>query len=205
MNLAANQVRAGAGPGYVARAGVEMMSRVAMGSDGAAIAVDPSLALKTYFVPQGIAADIVATEYGFTRDDCDLLAVESQRRAARAWEERRFDGSVVPVTDVNGLTILDPRRSWRARRRPCSPGRVETRLRRGPGRDQPGFDAVAVHDYSDVWSAIEHVHHAGNLQRHRGRRGGVLIGSQEAGDTHGLKPRARVARPPRSAPIRRSC
>jgi acetyl-CoA C-acetyltransferase len=82
VNLAANQVRAGAGSGYIA-GGVEMMGRVAMGSDGAAIAVDPSLAMKTYFVPQGISADIIATQYGFTRDDADSLAVESQRRAAR--------------------------------------------------------------------------------------------------------------------------
>ena len=85
VNLAANQVRAGAGEGYIA-GGVEMMGRVAMGSDGAAIAVDPSIAMKTYFVPQGISADIIATEFGFSRDDADAFAVESQRRAAEAWE-----------------------------------------------------------------------------------------------------------------------
>jgi acetyl-CoA C-acetyltransferase len=105
VNLAANQVR-GTGGGYIA-GGVEMMSRVPMGSDGAAIAVDPSLALKAYFVPQGISADIIATEFGFSRDDCDLLAVESQKRAANAWAEDRFAKSVVPVKDVNGLPILD--------------------------------------------------------------------------------------------------
>ena len=105
VNLAANQVKGGAGQAYIA-GGVEMMGRVAMGSDGAAIAVDPSLAMKTYFVPQGISADIIATEYGFTRDMADALAVESQRRAALAWVENRFARSIVPVTDRNGLTIL---------------------------------------------------------------------------------------------------
>src|SRR5690606_37710358 len=106
VNLAANQIRGGAGEAYVA-GGVEMMSRVPMSSDGAAIAADPLLAMKTRFVPQGISADLIATRYGFTRDDVDAYAVESQRRAARAWEEGRFACSVIPVKDMNGLTILD--------------------------------------------------------------------------------------------------
>ena len=106
VNLAANQVRGGAGRAYIA-GGVEMMGRVAMGSDGAAIAVDPSLAMESYFVPQGISADIIATEYGFSRDDADALAVESQKRAAAAWQDKRFDKSVVAVRDVNGLPILE--------------------------------------------------------------------------------------------------
>ena len=107
VNLAANQVKAGAGSAYIA-GGVEMMGRVPMGSDGAAIAVDPSLAMKTYFVPQGISADIIATEYGFSRDDADALAMESQRRAAEAWKDRRFDRSIIVVRDLNGLPILPP-------------------------------------------------------------------------------------------------
>src|SRR6056297_736824 len=106
VNLAANQIRGGAGEAYIA-GGVEMMGRVAMGSDGAAIAVDPSVAMETYFVPQGIAADIIATEYGFSRDDVDAFAVESQTRAKAAWDEGRFAKSVVTVTDQNGLPILD--------------------------------------------------------------------------------------------------
>jgi len=106
VNLAANQVRGGAGDAYIA-GGVEMMSRVPMGSDGAAIAADPSIAMDTYFVPQGISADLIATKYGFTRDQADALAVESQRRAKAAWDNRRFARSVVPVTDQNGLTVLD--------------------------------------------------------------------------------------------------
>ncbi|MEM9271227.1 MAG: acetyl-CoA C-acyltransferase, partial [Pseudomonadota bacterium] len=105
VNLVANQVKGGAGEAYIA-GGVEMMGRVAMGSDGAAIAVDPELAMKTYFVPQGISADIIATEYGFSRDDADAFAVESQRRAAAAWEDNRFAKSVVEVKDRNGLSIL---------------------------------------------------------------------------------------------------
>ena len=106
VNLAANQIKGGAGQAYIA-GGVEMMSRVAMGSDGAAIAVDPMLAMGTNFVPQGISADIIATKYGFTREMADALAVESQRRAASAWAEGRFAKSIVPVLDMNGLTILD--------------------------------------------------------------------------------------------------
>ena len=106
VNMAANQVRGGAGDAYVA-GGVEMMGRVPMGSDGAAIAVDPSIAMSSYFVPQGISADIIATEYGFSRDDADALAVESQKRAKKAWDEGRFDRSVLAVRDINGLTILD--------------------------------------------------------------------------------------------------
>ena len=102
VNLAANQINGGAGSAYIA-GGVEMMSRIPMGSDGAAIAVDPSIAMEQYFVPQGISADIIATEYGFSRDDADSLAVESQKRAANAWADHRFDGSVISVNDLNGL------------------------------------------------------------------------------------------------------
>ena len=105
VNLAANQVRGGAGQAYIA-GGVEMMGRVPMGSDGAAIAVDPSIAMDSYFVQQGISADIIATEYGFTRDEADQLAVASQQRAKAAWDEGRFAKSVVTVRYINGLAIL---------------------------------------------------------------------------------------------------
>ena len=106
VNLAANQVKGGAGIAYVA-GGVEMMSRIPMGSDGAAIAVDPTLAMDTYFVPQGISADIISTKYGFSRDDVDNFAVESQKRANNAWLENRFENSIVPICDVNGIKILE--------------------------------------------------------------------------------------------------
>jgi len=105
VNLAANQVKGGAGDAYIA-GGVEMMGRVAMGSDGAAIAVDPSIAMEQYFVPQGISADIIATEYGFSRDDADQLAMASQQRAKAAWDDKRFDKSVITVRDQNGIEIL---------------------------------------------------------------------------------------------------
>ena len=118
VNLAANQVKGGAGEAYIA-GGVEMMGRVAMGSDGAAIAVDPSVAMESYFVPQGISADIIATKYGFTRDEADALAVESQRRAKAAWDDNRFARSVITVTDQNGLPILDHDEIHAPRHRPC--------------------------------------------------------------------------------------
>jgi acetyl-CoA C-acetyltransferase len=189
VNLAANQVMAGAGEGYVA-GGVEMMSRVAMGSDGAAIAVDPSLALRTYFVPQGISADIIATEFGFSRDDCDLLAVESQKRAAAAWAEGRFDGSVVPVADVNGLPILERDEYLRPGTDMQSLGALKPAFKE-MGETMPGFDAVAILKYPHL-ERIEHVHHAGNSSGIVDGAAAVLIGSKAFGDAHGLTPRARV-------------
>ena len=110
VNLAANQIRAGDGEAYIA-GGVEMMSRVPMGSDGAPYAVDPQLATTASFVPQGVSADIIATEYGFTREECDRYAVESQRRATCAWKEERFAGSVVPVKDHIGIPVLETGRT----------------------------------------------------------------------------------------------
>ena len=189
VNLAANQVKAGAGQAYIA-GGVEMMSRVAMGSDGAAIAVDPSLAMKTYFVPQGISADIIATEYGFTRDEADRLAVESQRRAARAWEEGRFDRSIVPVRDQNGLTILERDEYMR-------PGTsMEDLAKLKPafkdmGEVMPGFDKVAMLKYPHL-DRIEHIHHAGNSSGIVDGATAVLTGTEDFGRAHGLRPRARI-------------
>jgi len=189
VNLAANQVRAGAGAGYVA-GGVEMMSRVAMGSDGAAIAVDPALALATRFVPQGIAADIIATEFGFSRDDCDAYAVESQKRAARAWDEGRFARSVVPVTDRNGLPILDRDEHMRPGTDMQSLGALKPAFRE-MGEVMPGFDAVALLKYPHL-ERIEHVHHAGNSSGIVDGAAAVLVGSKAFGEAHGLRPRARV-------------
>ena len=189
VNLAANQVKAGAGGAYIA-GGVEMMGRVAMGSDGAAIAVDPSLAMKTYFVPQGISADIIATEYGFTRDEADALALESQRRAAKAWEEGRFAKSIVPVRDQNGVLILDHDEYMR-------PGTtMEDLAKLKPafkemGEVMPGFDKVALLKYPHL-DRIEHIHHAGNSSGIVDGAAAVLIGSREWGEARGLKPRARI-------------
>jgi acetyl-CoA C-acetyltransferase len=188
VNLAAAQASTGGG-GYIA-GGVEMMSRVPMGSDGAAIAVDPSLAMKSYFVPQGISADIIATEYGFSRDDVDAYAVESQRRAARAWEEGRFARSVVPVTDRNGVAILHRDEHMRPETDMQSLGALKPAFK-DMGESMPGFDAVAILKYPHL-ERINHVHHAGNSSGIVDGAAAVLIGSKAFGERHGLKPRARI-------------
>jgi acetyl-CoA C-acetyltransferase len=189
VNLAANQVRAGAGDGYIA-GGVEMMGRVAMGSDGAAMAVDPELAMKTYFVPQGISADLIATEYGFSRDDCDTLAVESQRRAALSQAEGRFDRSIVPVRDRNGLTILARDEYPRPGTDMQSLGALKPAFAE-MGEVMPGFDKVALLRYPHL-ERVRHVHHAGNSSGIVDGAAAVLVGSRAFGERHGLKPRARI-------------
>ena len=189
VNIAANQVKGGAGRAYIA-GGVEMMGRVAMGSDGAAIAVDPTLAMKTYFVPQGISADIIATEYGFTREQADALAVESQRRAAAAWKDGRFSRSVVPVKDRNGLTILDRDEYMRPDTTLEALGALKASFK-DMGEVMPGFDKLAMMKYPHL-ERIEHIHHAGNSSGIVDGAAAVLIGNAEFGRDHGLKPRARI-------------
>ncbi|MFW2542317.1 acetyl-CoA C-acetyltransferase [Primorskyibacter sp. 2E107] len=189
VNLAANQVRGGAGQAYIA-GGVEMMGRVAMGSDGAAIAVDPSLAMDSYFVPQGISADIIATEYGFSRDDADALAVESQRRAAAAWEAGRFDKSIVTVRDINGLPILDRDEYMRPETDMQSLGALKASFK-DMGEAMPGFDKIALMKYPHL-ERINHIHHAGNSSGIVDGAAAVLIGNKAFGEAHGLKPRARI-------------
>ncbi|MCV2888494.1 acetyl-CoA C-acetyltransferase [Ruegeria aquimaris] len=189
VNLAANQVKGGAGEAYIA-GGVEMMGRVAMGSDGAAIAVDPSIAMETYFVPQGISADIIATEYGFTRDQADALAMESQRRAKEAWDEGRFTKSVIPVRDQNGLTILDHDEYMRPGTDMQSLGGLNPAFQM-MGEQMPGFDKIAMLKYPHL-ERINHIHHAGNSSGIVDGAAGVLIGNKEFGEKYGLKPRARI-------------
>ncbi|WP_108860202.1 acetyl-CoA C-acetyltransferase [Ruegeria sp. Alg231-54] len=189
VNLAANQVKGGAGQAYIA-GGVEMMGRVAMGSDGAAIAVDPSLAMDTYFVPQGISADIIATEYGFSRDDADALAMESQRRAAEAWADNRFDKSVITIKDQNGLTILDRDEYMRPGTDMQSLGGLNPAFQM-MGEQMPGFDKVAMLKYPHL-EKINHIHHAGNSSGIVDGAAAVLIGNKEFGEKYGLKPRARI-------------
>lgn len=189
VNIAANQVRGGAGMAYIA-GGVEMMGRVPMGSDGAAIAVDPGLAMKTYFVPQGISADIIATEYGFTRDMADALAVESQRRAAAAWADKRFDRSVITITDQNGLPILAHDEYMRPGTDMQALGALKASFK-DMGEVMPGFDKIALMKYPHL-SAINHIHHAGNSSGIVDGAAAVLIGNAEFGLAHGLKPRARI-------------
>ncbi|MEM8979108.1 MAG: acetyl-CoA C-acetyltransferase [Pseudomonadota bacterium] len=189
VNIAANQVKGGAGMGYIA-GGVECMSRVAMGSDGAAIAVDPSIAMESYFVPQGISADIIATEYGFSRDDADALAVESQKRAAAAWEDNRFEKSIVAVRDINGLEILSNDEYMRPGTDMQQLGALKASFK-DMGEMMPGFDAIAKMKYPHL-ETINHIHHAGNSSGIVDGSAGVLIGNKEFGEKFGLTARARI-------------
>ncbi|UWQ03812.1 acetyl-CoA C-acetyltransferase [Aliiroseovarius crassostreae] len=188
VNMAANQVRGGAGDAYIA-GGVESMSRVPMGSDGGAIAADPFLAAKTYFVPQGISADIIATEYGFSRDDCDAYAVESQKRAAAARAAGRFDKSVYTLRDQNGLEIMSQDEMIRETNMQTLGGLNPSFAMMG--EQMPGFDAVALLKYPHL-EKINHVHHAGNSSGIADGSAAVLIGNKEFGERHGIKPRARI-------------
>ena len=187
VNLAANQIQGGAGSAYIA-GGVEMMSRVPMGSDGAAVAVDPAIAMAHYFVPQGISADIIATEYGFTRAQADRLAVESQKRAARAIAEGRFDNTLVEVKDLNGLPILTHDEYPRPGTDMQSLGALKPAFK-DMGETTPGFDRVALMKYPHL-ERINHIHHAGNSSGIVDGAAGILIGSKAFGAAHGLKPRA---------------
>ena len=169
--------------------GAESMSRVGIGASGGAWPVDPSLAVKTYFLPQGISADLIATKYGFSRDDVDAYAVESQKRAAKSWDEGRFKNSVMAVKDCNGLTILAKDEHMR----PSTT--MQTLAALAPSfvqmGEMAGFDAVALQRYPEV-EAINHVHTPGNSSGIVDGAGAVLLGSKEAGAKHGLKPRARI-------------
>jgi len=188
-NLGAMQVRGGAGQAYVT-GGIEMMSRVPMGADGAAVAADPELAHKIYFVPQGISADIIATEYGFTREDVDAYAIESQRRTKVAQDEGRFDKSLITIKDRNGLTILDRDEYPRPQTDMQSLGGLKAAFK-DMGENMPGFDAVALLKYPHL-ERINHVHHAGNSSGIVDGAAAMLIGSKEFGQKYGLKPRALI-------------
>jgi acetyl-CoA C-acetyltransferase len=169
--------------------GVESMSRVGMGASGGAWPVDPAIAIKSYFMPQGISADLIATKYGFNRDDCDAYAVESQRRAAKAWDEGRFDESVVPVKDVNGITLLAKDEHMRPKTDMQSLGQLKPSfVQMG---EMGGFDAVAVAAYPEI-EGVTHVHHAGNSSGIVDGAAAILVGSKEAGKAAGLKPRAKI-------------
>ncbi|UWR81451.1 acetyl-CoA C-acetyltransferase [Phaeobacter inhibens] len=189
VNMAANQVRGRAGHAYIA-GGVESMSRVPMGMDGGAIAVDPAIAIENYFVPQGISADIIATEYGFSRDDADAMAMESQRRAKAAWDDNRFAGSIVAVRDINGLTILDHDEYMRPGTDMQSLGGLNPAFQM-MGEQMPGFDKIAMLKYPHL-ERINHIHHAGNSSGIVDGAAAVLIGDKEFGEAMGLKPRARI-------------
>ena len=188
VNFAAAQVMAGQHDMTIG-GGVESMSRVGMGASGGAWPVDPALAIPAYFMPQGISADLIATKYGFSRDDVDAYAVQSQKRAAEAWAEGRFAQSIAPVKDINGLTLLDRDEHMR----PATDMQSLASLK--PSftimGDQAGFDAVAIQAHPDVERVI-HVHHAGNSSGIVDGSAAVLIGNKEIGAAKGLKPRARI-------------
>jgi acetyl-CoA C-acetyltransferase len=188
VNFAAAQVMSGQHDMTVG-GGIESMSRVGIGASGGAWPVDPAIALKSYFMPQGISADLIATKYGFSRAQCDEYAVQSQQRAVKAWDEGRFGASVVPVKDVNGLTILARDEHMRPETNMQSLAQLKPSfVEMG---ELGGFDAVAVQAHPEV-EFVEHVHHAGNSSGIVDGAAAVLIGSREAGTAAKLKPRARI-------------
>ena len=188
VNLAAQKVRSGWDELVIA-GGVESMSRVPMGSDGGAWAMDPVTNYDTYFAPQGIGADLIATIEGFSREDVDAYAVQSQERAAAAWSGGYFAKSVVPVTDQNGLLILDQDEHMR-------PGStVESLGKLNPAftgiAAMGGFDDVALQKYHWV-EKIDHVHTGGNSSGIVDGAALVLVGSEQAGKDLNMVPRARI-------------
>ena len=169
--------------------GVESMSRVPMGSDGGALFMDPATAFDNYIAPQGIGADLIATIEGFSREDIDNFAAESQRRAAIAWEEGRFEKSIVPVKDINGVTLLDKDEHMRPGSTAESLGKLKPAFQ--ALADMVGFDDVVMQKYPNV-EKVNHVHTGGNSSGIVDGAALVLIGSEEAGKRNGLTPRGRV-------------
>ena len=188
VNMAAAQVMSGQADLAIG-GGVESMSRVAMASSGGAWFADPEVAFKTYYVQQGISADLIATKYGFSRDDVDAYAVESQRRASEAWDAGRFADSVVPVVDQNDAIILDHDEHVRSDTDMQALAALNPAFEKmGQGM---GFDSVILQRYPEV-ERIDHVHHAGNSSGIVDGAGAVLVGTREIGDALGLRPRARI-------------
>jgi len=188
INLGAAKIAQGADEIVIA-GGVESMSRVGMGASGGSWFMDPSVGIPAWFMPQGVSADLIATKYGFSRDDVDAYSVESQKRAAHAWQKGYFKNSVVPVKDENGLIILDHDEHMR----PSTDMQSLASLNASfviPG-EMGGFDAVAVQRYPEL-EEINHVHHAGNSSGIVDGAAAVLLGSKKAGKSMGLKPRARI-------------
>ena len=188
VNMAAAQIMAGQSDMAIG-GGVESMSRVGMGASGGAWPVDPQIAFKSYFVPQGVSADLIATLDDFSRDDVDAYAIDSQHRAADAWSEGRFSRSVMPVKDILGQTLLDRDEHMRPEASMQSLGALKPSF--AEMGEFAGFDAVAIQRYPQV-ERINHVHHAGNSSGIVDGAAAVLLGNRETGKALGLKPRARV-------------
>ena len=188
VNFAAAQVMSGQHDLAIG-GGVESMSRVGIGASGGAWPVDPAIAIPSYFMPQGVSADLIATKYGFSREDVDAYAVELQKRAALAWEEGRFNRSIAPVKDVNGLVILDRDEHLRPGTDMQSLGGLKPSFTLMG--ELGGFDAVAIQAHPELES-VNHVHHAGNSSGIVDGAAAVLVGSKEAGERIGAKPRAKI-------------
>jgi len=188
VNQAASRVRGGF-EDLILAGGVESMSRVAMGSDGGPWAMDPATAIATGFVPQGIGADLIATIEGFSREDCDTFAVESNARAAKAWANGYFSGSVVPVVDTNGLVVLDHDEFIKPESTVEGLGRLRPSF--AQVAEQGGFGNVALEKYHWI-EKIDHVHHAGNSSGIVDGAAIVAIGNEQVGTDLGLTPRARI-------------
>ncbi len=189
VNIAAGKIKSGEADLAVG-GGVESMSRIPMGSDGLGGMADPTLVFQEYFVPQGISADLIATKYGYSRDDVDAYAVESQKRAGKSWEEKRFEKSILPIKDVIGETVLDRDELMRPETDMQSLGSLNPAFQM-MGEQMPGFNDVAILKHPDV-EKMNHVHHAGNSSGIVDGAAAVLIGNEEAGTKYGLKPRARI-------------
>ncbi|MFK0331074.1 acetyl-CoA C-acetyltransferase [Rhizobium sp. NPDC090275] len=188
VNFAAAKIAQGADDIVIA-GGVESMSRVGLGMSGGAWFMDPSVNFPAYFMPQGVSADLIATKYGFSRDDVDAYAVESQKRAANSWEKGYFKNSVIPVKDQNGLVILDRDEHMR-------PGTdMQALASLNPSFQMPGemggFEAVGIQAHPEI-ERINYVHHAGNSSGIVDGAAAVLLGSQAGGESMGLKPRGRI-------------
>jgi len=188
VNFAAGKVAAGSDDIVIA-GGVESMSRVGMGMSGGAWYMDPSVNFPAYFMPQGVSADLIATKYGFSRDDVDAYAVESQKRAGAAWEAGYFKNSVIPVKDQNGLVILDRDEHMRPTTDMQSLGQLNPSFQM-PG-EMGGFEAVGIQAHPEI-ERINYVHHAGNSSGIVDGAAAVLIGSRAGGESMNLKPRARI-------------
>ncbi len=189
VNIAAAKVKSGE-TDLAIGGGIESMSRIPMGSDGAGGMADPKLAFQEYFVPQGISADLIASKYGYSRDDVDSYAVESQKRAATAWKENRFEKSILPIKDVIGEVILDHDELMRPDADMQSLGALSPAFQM-MGEAMPGFDDVAILKHPDL-ERVNHVHTAGNSSGIVDGSAAVLLGNKEAGTKHNLKSRARI-------------
>ncbi len=188
-NMAAAKVMTGEADLTIA-GGVESMSRVPMGADGGALMSDPHVTFHNYVVPQGISADIIATKYGISREDADLYAVESHKRSAKSWERGDFNNQIIPVKDVIGLNVLDKDETIRPTTDMQAMGSLGPAFL-GLGEMMPGFDKVALQRYPEL-EKINHIHTAGNSSGIVDGAAAILIGSKEAGEKLGLKPRARI-------------